>query len=144
MYLCNIKTKTMNCTDFNADIIPVDGNISPDIMQQIRGMLKCGKCAQCLYTYIMLAPTMSDVELMELFGIDLLEQEDLKDDLALLAGLRLNPYPNLQRIARVNKALQRISLQKERSNKALIKHYINECLRQLEGDMLEEYFNMSP
>jgi len=134
----------MNCHDFNADTIPVDGNISPDIMRQIREMQKCGECAQCLYTYIMLAPTLSDEKLVELFGADLLELEDLKDDLGLLAGLRLNPYPNPQRIARVNKALQRISLQKERSNKALIKHYINECLRQLEGDMLEEYFNMSP
>jgi hypothetical protein len=134
----------MNCHDFNADTIPIDGSISPDIMQQIREMQKCGKCAQCLYTYIMLAPTMSDKELVEVFGADLLEQGDLKDDLGLLAGLRLNPYPNPQRIARVNKALQRICLQKERSNKVLIKHYINECLRQLEGDMLEEYFNMSP
>lgn len=87
---------------------------------------------------------MSDKELVGLFGTDMLEQEDLKDDLGLLAGLRLNPYPNTQRITRVNKALQHISLQPERGNKALIKHYINECLRQLEGDMLEEYYNMAP
>lgn len=134
----------MNCTDFNADIIPVEGAISPHILRKIKEMSKCGKCPNCLYTYIMLAPVMSDKELVGLFGTDMLEQEDLKDDLGLLAGLRLNPYPNTQRITRVNKALQHISLQPERGNKALIKHYINECLRQLEGDMLEEYYNMAP
>ena len=134
----------MNCTDFNASIIPIDGNISSDIMRQIKEMQKCGKCVQCLYTYIMLAPTMSDKELIGLFGHDLLEDTELKAELDELAGFKLNPYPNQLRIARVNKCLQSISLQQERGGKALIKHYINECIKQYEGDMIEEYFNMAP
>ena len=134
----------MNCNDFNADTIPVNEAISPDILQEIKEIKKCGKCLQCLYSYIMLAPTMTDKELMELFGADMLEMDELKDELDELAGFKLNPYPNRLRIARVNKSLQKISLQKERGDKALVKHYINECIRQYEGDMIEEYFNMSP
>ena len=134
----------MNCYDFNADIIPVDGNISPDILQEIKEMEKCGKCLQCLYTYIMLAPALNDKELMELFGADMLEMDELKTELDELAGFKLNPYPNRLRIARVNKSLQKISLQKERGGKILIKHYINECIKQYEGNMLEEYYNMAP
>lgn len=134
----------MNCHDFNADIIPVDGNISPDILQEIKEMGKCGKCLQCLYTYIMLAPALNDKELMELFGVDMLEMDELKTELDELAGFKLNPYPNRLRIARVNKSLQKISLQKERGGKILIKHYINECIKQYEGNMLEEYYNMAP
>lgn len=134
----------MNCHDFNADIIPVDNSVFSDIMPQIKDMHKCGKCIQCLYTYIMLAPSMSDGELIELFGADMLEMAELKDELNELAGFKLNPYPNRLRIARVNKEMQTISLQKERGDKVLVKHYINECLRQLEGDMLEEYYNMAP
>ena len=134
----------MNCDNFNADIIPIDGNISPDILQDIREMEKCGKCLQCLYTYIMLAPAMNDKELIELFGADMLEMDELNNELDELAGFKLNPYPNRLRITRINKSLQKISLQQERSDKALIKHYINECIKQYEGDMLEEYYNMAP
>lgn len=134
----------MNCNDFNADIIPINEAISPDILQEIKEMEKCGSCTQCLYTYIMLAPNMDDKALVELFGADMLEMDELKNELDELAGFKLNPYPNRLRIARVNKSLQKISLQKERSGKALIKHYINECIKQYEGDMIEEYFNMSP
>ena len=134
----------MNCNDFNADIIPVNEAISPDILQEIKEMEKCGKCLQCLYSYIMLAPVMTDKELIELFSADMLEMDELKAELDELAGFKLNPYPNRLRIARVNKSLQKISLQQERSGKTLVKHYINECIKQYEGDMLEEYYNMAP
>ena len=138
------KSPTMTCAEFNADLLPVEGSIPQDLLQQIKAMQKCGRCINCLYAYIMLAPTMSDEELIGFFGSDLLEAAELKDELSELAGFKLNPYPNRLRIARVNKSLQKISLQKERGNKLLIKHFINECLRQLEGNMLEEYYNMAP
>lgn len=134
----------MDCTEFNADVIPAEGAIDPEIIRQIKEMKKCGHCLQCLYSYIMLAPQLSNKELTELFGADLLEMAELAPVLDELAGFTLNPYPNRLRIARVNKCLQKISLQKERGGKALVKHYINECIRQYEGDMLEEYYNMAP
>lgn len=134
----------MDCNEFNADLIPVGEAVDPVIMRQIKEMKKCRHCLQCLYSYIMLAPQLCDKELAELFGADLLEMKELAPILDELAGFKPNPYPNRLRIARVNKSLQKISLQKERGNKALVKHYINECIRQYEGDMLEEYFNMSP
>ena len=83
----------MNCNDFNADIIPVNEAISPDILQEIKEMEKCGKCLQCLYSYIMLAPVMTDKELIELFSADMLEMDELKGELDELAGFKLNPYP---------------------------------------------------
>ena len=134
----------MNCHDFNADIIPVGDTLTDDLLRQITGMSKCGHCANCLYTCIMLAQKLGTAELKALFGHDLLESTELIPALNELAGLRSNPYPNRMRIARVNKALQGISMQKENGDKALIKHYINECIKQYEGDMLEEYFNMAP
>ncbi len=134
----------MNCHDFNADIIPIGEGITEDLLRQIREMPKCGHCDGCLYTYIMLAQQLGNEELQRLFGNDLLDNTALIPALNELAGLVSNPYPNRMRIARVNKALQGISMRKENSDKALIKHYINECIKQYEGDMLEEYFNMAP
>lgn len=134
----------MDCIDFNADLIPVEEPVDSEIIRQVKEMKKCGECLQCLYSYIMLAPQLSDKELIDLFGNDLLERSDLAPVLDELAGFKLNPYPNRLRIVRVNKSLRKISLQKERGNKALVKHYINECIRQYEGDMLEEYYNMAP
>ncbi len=134
----------MNCHDFNADNIPVGETPAKELLLQIQEMPKCGHCGNCLYSYIMLAQNIDDEELKSLFGDDLLEDTALIPELNELAGLVSNPYPNRLRIARVNKVLQGISLQKERGNKALIKHYINECIKQYEGDMLEEYFNMAP
>ena len=134
----------MNCNDFNADLIPVREAIPEELIEQIKGIDKCGHCASCLYTYIMLAPQFSNEELIQLFGADLLESPELIPVFNEIAGLVSNPYPNRSRIARVNKALRVISLQKDKEYKTLIKHYINECIKQYEGDMIEEYFNMSP
>ncbi len=138
------KTPIMTCNDFNADILPVEEPVAQDLLQKIKAIKNCGHCIHCLYTYIMLAPTLCDEELTSIFGSDLLNANELKDELSELAGFKLNPYPNRLRIARVNKSMQKISLQKERGDKTLVKHYINECIRQLEGDMLEEYYNMAP
>lgn len=136
------KQETMNCHDFNADIIPLGEHLAEELLQQIKGMALCGHCADCLYSYIMLTQYFSDEELKAMFGSDLLENTELIPFLNELAGLRSNPYPNRIRIARVNKVLQGLSI--SHADKALIKHYINECIKQYEGDMLEEYFNMAP
>ncbi|MCL2086029.1 MAG: hypothetical protein FWH05_00345 [Oscillospiraceae bacterium] len=37
----------------------------------------CGVCAKCLYVYIMLAAFLQDVELVEIFGVNMLKNEDL-------------------------------------------------------------------
>lgn len=132
----------MNCHDFNADIIPLGEHITEELLQQIKGIPLCGHCANCLYSYIMLTQFLDDEELNALFGSDLLEDIELIPSLNELAGLCSNPYPNRMRIARVNKVLQGLSM--SHADKALIKHYINECIKQYEGDMLEEYFNMAP
>lgn len=131
----------MTCTTFNPDLIPIDQAAEPSLLQNIKLTKWCGNCLNCLYAYIMLAPTLSDTELVEIFGSDLLDNADLAPVLDELAGFCLQPNPNYPRIARVSKALQKI--QKEREQKTLIKHYINESIRKWEGDLFEDYFNMS-
>lgn len=132
----------MNCHDFNADIIPIGEHLTEELQRQIKEIPFCGHCTNCLYSYIMLSQYLNDEELKDLFGSDLLEDAELIPSLNELAGLRSNPYPNRIRIARVNKVLQGLSI--SHADKPLIKHYINECIKQYEGDMLEEYFNMAP
>lgn len=131
----------MTCTEFNPDLIPADQPIDASLLQTIKQAKWCGNCLNCLYAYIMLTPTLTDEQLVEIFGSDLLENTNLAPLLDELAGLSLNPNPNYPRIARVSKALQKI--QKERDHKALMKHYINESIRKWEGDLFEDYFNMS-
>lgn len=47
----------------------------------------CGKCAKCLYVYILLAAFLDDRELAEIFGCNMLEKAELSD---MLDGLMLD------------------------------------------------------
>lgn len=131
----------MNCVDFNIDKLPVDACPNETLLQEIRNTQWCGNCDHCLFTYILLLNYMSEEQLKEIFGEDLLEKESLAPALGRLAGLVLMPSPNRIRINRTHKIVQRI--QNKMEHKLLIKHYINECLRQVNDDLFEDYFNMS-
>lgn len=131
----------MKCSEYNADQIPEEG-ISEDLLTQIRETHWCGACTNCLYTYIMLAPHLSESELTRIFEGDLLQKSELAHELSELAGLCLVPKKNYFRIGRVNRALQKI--QQDKSEKALIKHYLNECIRQMEEDLFEDYLDIIP
>lgn len=131
----------MKCQDFNPDVIPVDEPLSDELLQTIKNIDWCGNCLDCLYAYIMLLPSLNDEELTAIFGEDLMEKTELSSALEELAGLNLNPNPNWPRIKRVTQALQKV--QQRCDNKALMKHFINESIRKWEGDLFEDYFNMS-
>ncbi len=47
----------------------------------------CGECAKCLFVYIILSPTMSEKQLKEIFGSNLLDKKELEKDFKELIGL---------------------------------------------------------
>lgn len=47
----------------------------------------CGKCAKCLYVYVLLAAFLDDAELTKIFGCNMLEKSELSD---MLDGLMLD------------------------------------------------------
>ncbi|MCH5170276.1 MAG: hypothetical protein J1F24_03205 [Oscillospiraceae bacterium] len=47
----------------------------------------CGKCAKCLFVFIMLSPFIEYSKLVEIFGNDMLNDEDLTEDFDGLVGI---------------------------------------------------------
>lgn len=131
----------MNCTNLDIDKLSIDTCPDELLLQEIRNGQWCGNCDNCLFVYIYLANYLSEEQLIEIFGADLLEQEAMKQALGRLAGLVLMPEPNRVRINRTHEIMRRI--QNKMENKLLVKYYINECLRQVNDDLFEDYFNMS-
>ena len=53
----------------------------------------CGKCAKCLFVFTILSPFMDYDKLIEIFGNDMLDDEDMKADFDGLAGFtKLKPF----------------------------------------------------
>jgi len=46
----------------------------------------CGRCAKCLFVYLMLAPFLPERRMAEIFGENLLEAPELREDLRALLG----------------------------------------------------------
>lgn len=46
----------------------------------------CGKCGKCLFVYIILSPFLSEEKMVEIFGANLLDDEDLAEDFKGLIG----------------------------------------------------------
>ena len=67
----------------------------------------CGKCAKCLFTFIMLAPFVKPEQLIGIFHSDLLNDITLKPILNQLTGIASEkPFECVGTIAEVNAALQ--------------------------------------
>ncbi len=66
----------------------------------------CGKCAKCLFTYVVLSPFLSPGALMNIFGRDLFSDTALKETLNDLCGLSdAKPFECVGTIDEVNIAL---------------------------------------
>ena len=66
----------------------------------------CGKCAKCLFVYIILSPFMERAELIDIFGGDLLSKEGLLGDFEALAGIRTDkPFECVGTVEEVRCAL---------------------------------------
>lgn len=102
----------------------------------------CCNCAKCLFAYIILAPFLTDAQLVDIFGEDLLDKPELEPVFDQLTGLAAaKPFECVGTVKEVNEALQRI--RGERGNKYLLKHYVNARIRQFDDDLFEDYYNMS-
>ena len=67
----------------------------------------CGKCAKCLFVYIILSPFMEREELIDIFGGDLLGKEELLGDFEALAGIREDkPFECVGTVEEVRCALE--------------------------------------
>ena len=103
----------------------------------------CCHCPKCLFAYVILSPFIDDSTMVRIFGEDLLDNAELAPTLDELDGMsKTKPFECVGTIREVNEAMRRLC--NTRPEKALVKHYINKSLEQLEDNMLEEYFNMSP
>ena len=103
----------------------------------------CGRCAKCLFAYIILSPFIDDPTMISIFGDDLLNRTELAPILDQLTGMAyVKPFDCVGTIQEVNEAMHRIL--ESRKDKALVKHYINKQLAMLDDNMLEEYYNMAP
>jgi hypothetical protein len=103
----------------------------------------CCHCPKCLFAYVILSPFIDDSTMVRIFGEDLLDNAELAPTLDELDGMsKTKPFECVGTIREVNEAMRRLC--NTRPDKALVKHYINKSLEQLEDNMLEEYFNMSP
>lgn len=103
----------------------------------------CCNCPKCLFAYIILSPFIEDATMIDIFGEDLLNKEEMVQTFEELAGLSMNkPFECVGTISEVNAAMQMLC--KTRGDKFLVKHFINKSLEKLEEGMLDEYFNMAP
>ena len=66
----------------------------------------CGRCAKCLFVYIILSPFMERRELLDIFGHDMLEKEEMLKDFEGLAGLsEVKPFECVGTVEEVRCAL---------------------------------------
>ncbi|MDR1447940.1 MAG: hypothetical protein LBI63_03135 [Candidatus Ancillula sp.] len=72
----------------------------------------CTSCPKCLFVYIILAPFLDVDELVKIFGENLFEKSELKDDLNRLVGVtETKPFECVGSIDEVNTALVQVSSQ---------------------------------
>lgn len=90
----------------------------------------CGKCAKCLFVYIILSPYLEKEELIRQFGTDLYDDPELEDIFDELIGIReTKPFECVGTIWEVRYALKLVLNNKNKDTKDrplpwLLKHYI--------------------
>ncbi len=87
----------------------------------------CCNCPKCLFTCIILSPFLQKEAIKHIYGMDLLEREDLSPDFDQLTGQAANkPFECVGTIDEVNAALVHLLKQYENHNQtlpALLEHY---------------------
>lgn len=108
----------------------------------------CGNCPKCLFVYLILAPFVSEEEIMAMFGGNLLERESLTDTLEQLVGYQSEkPFECVGSRAEINTAIcMQIAWRQAHhmTMPLLLRHYMN--LPQYEqyrdkGNPYAHYFN---
>jgi len=84
----------------------------------------CCSCAKCLFAYIILAPFLTDKELVNIFGEDLLNKPEMQQYFDELCGIAPHkPFECVGTITEVNHAIAMIL--KDRKDKYLIKRFVS-------------------
>lgn len=85
----------------------------------------CGKCAKCLFTYIILSPFIDSDQLVSIFGKDLLDDQDLLPVFNDLTGVtQTKPFDCIGTIDEVNAVLVHMVLKlPENTLPALLRQY---------------------
>ena len=80
----------------------------------------CGQCAKCLFIYLMLAPFLPASRMTEIFGENLLEKPELRDELqALLGTTHKKPFECVGTVEEARAALDLLEGKPERAQTLL-------------------------
>ncbi len=102
----------------------------------------CCECAKCLFVYIMLSPFLYKDELVNIFGEDLYEKEELLDIMLELAGYKeTKPFECVGTIEEVRYALSLTINKLDKNLPFLLKYYKEKCDLSLDNDF-EHKFNL--
>ncbi len=101
----------------------------------------CGKCAKCLYVYIMLAAFLDDDELTKIFGSDMLDNAEFRDMFNGLVYADFDkPFECVGTRAEIRLALYNAYKRRERAKlPLLLGEYIRENTE--EPDSLDDHFD---
>ena len=130
----------MNCFEINTGALAADLS-HDDLLALLKDFSWCGGCADCLYAFVVAAQHLSNEELLDVFGSNLLDKAELQTAFDEMVGFKRVLHPDIPRMMQVNKIMPQIKAKFPDS--ALIKHYVNESLKQYESNLFEDYFNMS-
>jgi UDP-N-acetyl-alpha-D-muramoyl-L-alanyl-L-glutamate epimerase len=85
----------------------------------------CGKCAKCLFTFIILSPFLDPVKLKAIFGMNILDDGRLSGVLEELTGIsHIKPFECIGTVDEVKLALDKTLLKYDQGSvPALLKHY---------------------
>ncbi len=93
----------------------------------------CGKCPKCLFTYIIMSPFVAQNDLINIFGKDLLNDNDLQPILKQLKGeADVKPFECVGTIEEVNACLSYTQLTEESGQKSSLT--VDDLLSQYDGN----------
>ena len=104
----------------------------------------CGNCPKCLFVYTILSPFLEKEELIEIFGKDLFEKEELKDTFVELCGFgEIKPFECVGTYSEVRYSVSK-SIQKDLEKGKKLPYLLNEyhenyVLEDISEDRLKEY-----
>lgn len=105
----------------------------------------CCSCAKCLFVYIILSPFLSEDELTDIFGCNLLNKSELQADFDGLAGLSsVKPFECIGTVDEVCAALNMTTDRYRQSGKplpVLLKRYADTAHNSINGNLLAAFNN---
>ncbi len=100
----------------------------------------CGRCAKCLYVFIMLAAFLDDAELIRIFGSNMLDQEQFSEMFrGLVSADSDKPFECVGTRAEIRLALYRAGQRRTGRLPLLLRRYLEQEPK--EPDSLDDYFD---